>query len=80
MSDTLNNSEIDKVIEQLRDCRSKLENIRNTLDAAVYEKVRKEINIAISGCNRADRELEDLRPMEGQLDLFEFLEEDEREL
>ena len=77
----VNNEELDRIITQLRECRQKLERVRDSLDSSVYDKVRKEINAAISGCNRADRELEDLRPMEGQIDLFELLnEEDEREI
>lgn len=77
----VNNEELDRIITQLRVCRQQLERVRDSLDSSVYDKVRKEINAAISGCNRADRELEDLRPMEGQIDLFELLnEEDEREI
>lgn len=77
----VNNEELDRIITQLRECRQQLEHVRDSLDSSVYDKVRKEINAAISGCNRADRELEDLRPMEGQIDLFELLnEEDEREI
>ena len=77
----VNNEELDRIITQLRECRQQLERVRDSLDSSVYDKVRKEINTAISGCNRADRELEDLRPMEGQIDLFELLnEEDEREI
>lgn len=70
---------IDEVIGQLREARSMLEKIRSDLTGEQYEKVRREINAAISGCNRADKELEDLRPMEGQISMFDMLDEYERD-
>ncbi len=66
------------IAERLRSCRRELENIKGEIYQDAYAKVRRELNSAISACNRAGRELQDVKPMEGQIDLLSLLEEEER--
>lgn len=78
----MNDSKKDKltdIAERLRTCRSELESIKGELFQAEYEKVRRELNTAVSAVGRAGRELNECKPMEGQMNFFEMMEEEVRE-
>ena len=66
------NTEIDNIVDQLKDCRIRLESIKDSLCSPVYDKVRKEIGYAICDCHRANKELDEIRPLEGQISFFDL--------
>ena len=74
--DNTQKDKLTSIAERLRSCRSELESIKGELFQAEYEKVRRELNTAISACNRAGKEITELKPLEGQMDIFDMLNED----
>ena len=58
---------LDDISSRLKACRQELAQINGELYTDTYTKVRKELNTAISGINRAERELWDTRQIEGQM-------------
>lgn len=73
--DNTQKDKLTSIAERLRSCRSELESIKGELFQAEYDKVRRELNTAISACNRAGKEITELKPLEGQMDIFDMLNE-----
>lgn len=67
--------DIKRIAKQLASCRKELEEIRDSIASSEYQKVKSSINSSISFLNRADRQITDLAPMEGQMNLFDYLED-----
>lgn len=63
---------IEKASSMLKEVR------KNSLNSE-YEKFNKDINAAISALNRATKDLQNVQPMEGQMNVFDFIEEDDYE-
>ena len=77
--DSNTSDKISDILERLYKCRNELEGIKDSMFKEEYSKVRKELGCAISACNRAGKELHELKPMEGQMDIFSMLEDYERD-
>lgn len=75
----INKAKLTDIQERLRACRNELKSLKSELFQEKYSKIRKEISSAISACGRAENELNDLKPMEGQIDIFSMMEECERD-
>ncbi len=81
----VNDDKKDKIQEiqvRLKKCKNELESMKDELYQYDYIKVRNALTAAISGCSRAQKELNDLKPLEGQMSLFEMMvkEEEEKDL
>lgn len=67
--------DIQRIAKQLASCRKELEGIRDGISSSEYQKVKSSINSSISFLNRADRQITDLTPIEGQMNLFDYLDD-----
>ena len=67
--------DIQRIAKQLASCRKELEGIRDSISSSEYQKVKSSINSSISFLNRADRQITDLTPIEGQMNLFDYLDD-----
>ena len=71
--------EIENVIEKIKSCRNELNKIKDDIDYPVYKKAYSEINTAISALNRSIKELDNVKPLEGQIFLEDMLDDFEIE-
>lgn len=67
---------IDNISKKLRECRKELEQIRDDISYADRQKVKASITSSISFLNRASKQLSDMKQLEGQMNLFDYLDED----
>jgi peptidoglycan hydrolase CwlO-like protein len=67
---------IKSIAKKLAECRKELEDIRDDISTSEWKKVRSDISSSISFLNKADRDITELTPMEGQMNLFDYLTED----
>ena len=72
-SDPTSEERLQEIMKELQDCRRNLEGIRDELFTDTYKKVRAELNTSISGIRRACKELDEVKPMEGQIDIFDLM-------
>lgn len=69
--------EIKSLARRLAECRKDLEGIKGDIVSADYNKVKADISSAISFLNKADKDLTNLIPLEGQMSLFDYDFDDE---
>ena len=70
-----NQDKLKEIAQKLSSCRKELEQIRGDMILEDYQKVRASISSSISFLNRAGKQIDELSPMEGQISLFDYLDE-----
>lgn len=70
---------IQSIAKRLVDCRKELEDIRDSISSSEYQKVKQSINSSISFLNRANRQIVEAMPMEGQMSIFDLGWDNENE-
>ena len=70
-----NQDKLKEIAKKLSSCRKELEQIRGDMILEDYQKVRASISSSISFLNRAGKQIDELSPMEGQISLFDYLDE-----
>lgn len=63
---------IQDITNRLKSCRAELEDIRDNTLSSEYKKVKESLNSAISFLNRASKQMVDIVPIEGQMNIFDY--------
>lgn len=67
---------IANVRKKMIECRKELESLKGDISSSELQKVKSSINSSISFLNRASKQLTELTPLEGQMNLFDYMNED----
>lgn len=66
---------IKALIETIVECKDEIGSIKDDAYQEQWKKVRDSLSSAVSFLNKANKEITKLVPMEGQLSIFDYLEE-----
>lgn len=68
--------QITNVKKKLIECRKELEGLRGDISSSELQKVKSSINSSISFLNRASKQMSELTPLKGQMNLFDYMTKD----
>lgn len=68
--------QITNVKKKLIECRKELEGLRGDISSSELQKVKSSINSSISFLNRASKQMSELTPLKGQMNLFDYMNND----
>lgn len=67
---------ISSVKKKLVGCRKELEQLKEDISSQEMQKIKNSISSSISFLNRASKQMDDLTQLEGQMNLFDYMDND----
>lgn len=67
---------ISSVKKKLVECRKELEQLKEDISSQEMQKIKNSISSSISFLNRASKQMDDLTQLEGQMNLFDYMDND----